>query len=233
LERDKTLHQGETQTTDQQTDSTTLRTSDTREICTQTDKPIPQKLYFVSDSTEEGLQQEVPVPITFYSNADVKREAKDDEVLASELLNEVDITFTSDFTSLTFDEEKHLKMFWPRNPEEKRAQPKSKFTINKSDLREAVTALSQKINLVETAITQSKPEYFEDSPTENLTGEFEKDLKRFSKNPELTKLLRQFKDIFGPLPPRKSGCKLAELDLEMRDEFHGKTIRQKCWAMPA
>jgi hypothetical protein len=229
LENDKTFHQSQTQTTDQQTDSTTLRTENKTDACSKTEKPSPQKLYFETDSKEEAQKQEVPAPIIFYSNADVKREAIGLEVLASELLNEVDTTFTSDFTSLTFDEEKYRQTYMLRNPEEKRAQPKSKFTINKSDLREAVTALNQRISSVETAFTQSKAEYFEDTPTENLTGEFEKDLKRFSKNPELMKLLKKYKNIFGPLPPRKSGCKLAKLDLEMKDEFFGKTIRQKCW----
>jgi predicted aspartyl protease len=189
LESDKTFHQSQTQTTDQQTDSTTLRTENKTDACTQTEKPSPQKLYFETDSKEETQKQEVPAPIIFYSNADVKREANDLEVLASELLNEVDTTFTSDFTSLTFDEEKHQRMYKLRNPEEKRAQPKSKFTINKKDLREAVTALNQRISSVETAITQSKAEYFKDTLLENLTGEFEKDMKRFSKNPVLTKHL--------------------------------------------
>ena len=67
--------------------------------------------------------------------------------------------------------------------------------------------------------------------TENLHGEFEKDVQRFD-NPQLQTLLRKYQEVFGPLPSPGSGCKLVEMDIELRDEFKGKTLRNKFWAMP-
>ena len=42
----------------------------------------------------------------------------------------------------------------------------------------------------------------------------------------------KYKKVLGPLPPPGSGCRLAELDLEIKDEFQGEAIRRKCWPMP-
>lgn len=68
--------------------------------------------------------------------------------------------------------------------------------------------------------------------TENLHGEFEKDIARFDGQPKLRELLVKYKDVFGPLPPPTKGCKLAVMDLELKDEYKGHTLRQKCWPMP-
>ena len=37
--------------------------------------------------------------------------------------------------------------------------------------------------------------------TENLHGEFEKDIARFEGQPKLKAFLVKYKDVFGPLPP--------------------------------
>ena len=55
--------------------------------------------------------------------------------------------------------------------------------------------------------------FFEDKDTENLHGEFEKDVEKFNDNPKLKALLVKYKEVFGPLPPPGMGCKLAEMDL--------------------
>ena len=68
--------------------------------------------------------------------------------------------------------------------------------------------------------------------TENLHGEFEKDVARFDDQPKLKELLVKYKEVFGQLPPPRRGCKLAVMDLELKEEFKGHTLRQKCWPMP-
>ena len=73
---------------------------------------------------------------------------------------------------------------------------------------------------------------FQPEETENLHGEVEKDLERFKGNPRLFQLLSKFKDIFGPLPPPSAGCTLVQMDVQLREEWVGKPLRQKCWPMP-
>ena len=65
--------------------------------------------------------------------------------------------------------------------------------------------------------------------TENLQGEFDKELQHF--DGALRELLIKYKDVFGPLSPPGRGCKLAIMDLELKEEFKGRTLRQKCWPM--
>ena len=67
--------------------------------------------------------------------------------------------------------------------------------------------------------------------TENLHGEWEKDLQRFSSNPRLLELLVKYKEIFGALPPPSSACPLVKMDIELKEEWLGKPLRQKCWPM--
>ena len=67
--------------------------------------------------------------------------------------------------------------------------------------------------------------------TENLHGEFEKDVQRFD-NPQLQTLLRKYQEVFGPLPSPGSGCKLVEMDIELRDVFKGKTLRKNVGPCP-
>ena len=81
--------------------------------------------------------------------------------------------------------------------------------------------------------TQKKPEeIFESGDTENLHGGFAKDVFKFENNPKMKEMLLKYKEVFGPLPPHGKGCKLAEMDIELKEEFKGKTLRQKCWPMP-
>ena len=52
--------------------------------------------------------------------------------------------------------------------------------------------------------------------------------------PELKALIVQYKEVFGPLPPHNEGkgCKLLEIDIELREEFKTLPFRSKCWPMP-
>ena len=57
--------------------------------------------------------------------------------------------------------------------------------------------------------------------TENLHGELEKDLEKFRTNPRL----------FDLLPPPSAGCPLVLMDIELKEEWEGKPLRQRCWPM--
>ena len=100
--------------------------------------------------------------------------------------------------------------------------------------------LEQRIFQLERQIATAKSDLFEEKDdddeksqdTENLHGEFEKDIKKFDGQPKLQNLLRKYKEVFGPLPKPESGCKLVEMDIELKDEHKGKTLRQKYWPMP-
>ena len=65
-----------------------------------------------------------------------------------------------------------------------------------------------------------------------MHGELEKDLERFCGNPRLLDLLCKYKEIVGPLPTPSAACLLVQMDLELKDEWIGKPLRQKCWPMP-
>ena len=113
-----------------------------------------------------------------------------------------------------------------------KAKPSSPFPINEKDLKEISAQVHQRIFQIEQQMATSKQEIFESSHTENLQGEFEKDISKYDDRPQLKELLVKYKKVFGPLPPPGSGCKLAELDLEIKDEFQRKAIRQKGWPVP-
>ena len=130
-----------------------------------------------------------------------------------------------------------------------KAKPSSNFTISAEDQNEIANLVQQRILQLERQLASEKAELFEELPsdeeqndfsahleenqdTENLHGEFEKDIKRFDDQPMLQALLRKYKDVFGPLPKPGQGCKLVEMDIELKEEFKGRTLRQKCWPMP-
>ena len=121
-----------------------------------------------------------------------------------------------------------------------KAMPSSNFTMSKEDKSEIASLVHQRILHLERQMASEKSELFEDGAphdekvqdTENLHGEFEKDIKKFDDQPKLQNLLRKYQDVFGPLPPPGSGCKLVEMDIEIKEEHTGKTLRQKCWPMP-
>ena len=82
-------------------------------------------------------------------------------------------------------------------------------------------------------LAQEKAEkLFQPEETENLHGEFEKDVEQYRSRPKLFDLLVKYKEIFGPLPPPSSACPLVLMDLQLKEEWEGKPLRQKCWPMP-
>lgn len=124
------------------------------------------------------------------------------EFLAS-LMDEVDVTFQehgheveeilwlqSDFSSV---EENFAR----------KARPTSSFPINSEDLKKIGEQAHQRILSIEREMATCKKneELFESGDTENLHGEFAKDVAKFEKNPKLKELLLKYKDVFGPLPP--------------------------------
>ena len=65
-----------------------------------------------------------------------------------------------------------------------------------------------------------------------MEGDFKVDFKKLKAPPEEMKLVLKFKEVFGSLPPPGEGCKLVEMDLELKDEFKDAPLRGKCWPMP-
>ena len=113
-------------------------------------------------------------------------------------------------------------------------KPKSAVQISQKDKEKLAQSFEQRILTFERQMSDDKKrseEIFEED-TENLHGELEKDLKKFEGQPKLFELLLKYKEVFGPLPPPGEGCPLAIMDLELKDEFKHKTLRQKCWPMP-
>ena len=48
---------------------------------------------------------------------------------------------------------------------------------------------------------------------------------------EIKDLLLKYAEVFGPLPPPGQGCKLVEMDLELKPEWASAPLRGKCWPM--
>ena len=90
----------------------------------------------------------------------------------------------------------------------------------------------QRIFSMEEKFLTSKQNPFEATPTGNLAGDFDQDLRQFSGNPQLEQLLRNFQEVFGPLPPQGKGIKLVTMDIKLLDEWKNVPLRGKCWAMP-
>ena len=96
----------------------------------------------------------------------------------------------------------------------------SPFVASASDVHDMCLLLNQRISEVDRQLASSKAqENLFDKDTENLHGEFEKDLEKYLDRPILKSLLLKYKDIFGPLPPPGSGCQLVQMDLELKEEL--------------
>ena len=114
------------------------------------------------------------------------------------------------------------------------AKPSSPFPINSRDLQEISQQVHQRIFELEAlqVSSQAGPKQpFALEHTENLVGDFQKEVQRFKGNPKLFELLLKYEPVFGPLPPPGQGCKLVEMDIEIKGEFLDKPLRGKCWPM--
>jgi len=77
--------------------------------------------------------------------------------------------------------------------------------------------VDQRIPSVDENFLKSKSTPFES--TGHLGGDFQVDLQKVSANPQLTKLLRDHQDVFGPLPPPGKAVKIVTMDIELREEW--------------
>ena len=113
----------------------------------------------------------------------------------------------------------------------KLAKHSPKFPINSQEMQNLV---SENVFSLETQriANEKVEELFLPEETENLHGEFEKDVEKFRSQPKLFELLCKYKEIFGPLPPPSKACPLVQMDIELKEEWVGKPLRQKCWPMP-
>ena len=197
-------------------------------------KPVKEEMMNLATQTEEENQHHS----TFLQGNEEKAlgevqkflgEKIADMEMLTELMDEVDLEFhknghiPKELTQISLGD-----VDWV---ETTKARPSSEFLVNHKDLEEFSMQVRQRILSLEKQLVSKKEEFFETNATENLQGEFEKDLKKFPQ-PKLQALLKNYQEVFGPLPPPGSGCKLVEMDIELKEEFKGKTLRQKCWPMP-
>ena len=77
-----------------------------------------------------------------------------------------------------------------------KAKPSSPFNINSKDLAEISEKVHQRILEIEKQMVKENPQPFSLEPTENLVGDFERDVEKFRSNPPLFELLHRFKEIF-------------------------------------
>ena len=112
------------------------------------------------------------------------------------------------------------------------AKQSAKFPISSEDLCDISKNLyDQILDLGTQKIASEKTETLFSPETENLHGELEQDLARFLDQPRLHELLCKYKEIFGPLPPPSLGCPLVQMDIQLKEEWIGKPLRQRCWPM--
>ena len=85
-----------------------------------------------------------------------------------------------------------------RNNAAKTSRP---FFANRKDKEEIARLVQQRILTLEKEMlaTKSEPFHDKDNKTENLKGEFDKDLEKYENRPKLKALLLKHKEIFGPL----------------------------------
>ena len=82
------------------------------------------------------------------------------------------------------------------------ALPSSLFSMSGQDKKEISSLLNHKIAPLEREIISDKFNPFElEHDTENLHGEFDKDVAKYNDRPELKNILLRYKEVFGPLPP--------------------------------
>ena len=110
------------------------------------------------------------------------------------------------------------------------AMASGKFPMNEKQMRKVSESLHQRIHFIESEMTRPKESPFVMEST-NIQGDFEKELLQVTAPPEIKSILLKFRDVFGPLPPPGKGCKLVEMDLELKDEWKDSPLRQKCWPM--
>ena len=167
-----------------------------------------------------------------------------------ELVGEVEINDFSEFLQETPEIQKTKPK--PKNPKEQLAlwlndepeveeappplclaKPTGKFPISKSQVEDLAQVLHQKDFEMQKTMVQAKENPFQLEST-NIQGEFEADLAKIHCSPQIKELIWKYKEVFGPLPPHKSGegCKLVEMDIELKDEFKTLPLRTKCWPMP-
>jgi hypothetical protein len=112
---------------------------------------------------------------------------------------------------------------------------KTKSSIRFQELEEISKSLHEKIFSLE---AQKKSEektstLFLPQETQNLRGEFEQEVEKFKDHPKLYELLWKYSEVFGPLPKISESSPLPVLmDIELKPEWEGRPLRQKCWPMP-
>ena len=164
-----------------------------------------------------------------------------------ELVPEVEVLDFSTFAAETpktnppLNPKEHLALWLDEEPEEEvqtsskilHAKPTGKLPIGQKHIKEIGLVLHQKDQEIEKAMVKAKENPFQ-LESSNIQGDFESDLAKISCSPEIKNLIFRYKEVFGPLPPHKSGegCKLVVMDIELKHEFKHLPLRSKCLPMP-
>ena len=56
---------------------------------------------------------------------------------------------------------------------------------------------------------------------------FSEKLESLNLDPRLTKLIKNYQEVFGALPPPFSCKKLVQMDLQLKPEFEGSVVRRR------
>ena len=134
-------------------------------------------------------------------------------VFMCELLSEVEIPNFLDIledSPTTSNPKKHFESLFGladleresknSTPSLRYAKPTAKFPINKDQVRDLALSLSQKDLEIEKMVVQAKQNPFQ-LESQNIVGDFERDLAKLECPPLIKDLLWKYKEVFGPLPP--------------------------------
>jgi len=178
------------------------------------------------ESWLEDVENEIPVGSAHFSDQELLN-------FMAELTKDIEVSFNA-----IHQIEDEVQVLILKNCESlqecENAKATGKFPCSQKDIKEVAKSINKKILEIESQKkAQEKTEkLFLPQESENLHGELEKDLEKFRTNPKLFELLCKYKEIFGPLPPPSAGCPLVLMDIELKEEWEGKPLRQRCWPMP-
>jgi len=95
------------------------------------------------------------------------------------------------------------------------ANSRAHFPISNSDVELLSGHVDQRITSVDGNFLKSMSNPFESDG--NLDGNFEVDLQKLFASPQLTKLLRDYQEVFGTFPTSGKGVKTVTMDIEIRE----------------
>lgn len=191
------------------------------------DIPLPKSC----SSKSVEAKKIVEMPVTPHSTENTYAlQSVDPSFLLAELHSELDLSLTIQPPDQVRNEES-LFLFVPNGVHDTmHALPKGKIPISSEDLF-AIAKETQQIYPDPSVFVESSSITMESKP-DVIQGDFEQEFERFAGEPEvLRELLCRFAHVFGQLPPPSKGQSVIQLDLQLKKEFEGQQLKQKCWNM--